>query len=43
LRAPNIAVGQKVPVALPGTKLPNGMVMQEVEIRGVKSWRDALR
>lgn len=35
--APNIEVGQKVPVALLGTKLPNGMEMKEVEIRGVKS------
>ena len=35
--APNIQIGQKVPVALLGTKLPNGMVMKEVEIRGVKS------
>lgn len=35
--APNIEVGQKVAVALLGTKLPNGMVMKEVEIRGIKS------
>ena len=35
--APNIKVGQKVPLALLGTKLPNGMEMKEVEIRGVKS------
>jgi len=35
--APNIKIGQKVPVALLGTRLPNGMVMKEVEIRGVKS------
>jgi phenylalanyl-tRNA synthetase beta chain len=35
--APNIEVGQKVAVALLGTKLPNGMEMKEVEIRCVKS------
>jgi len=35
--APNIQVGQLVPVALVGTKLP-GMEIKEVEIRGVKSF-----
>ena len=35
--APNIEVGQKVAVAMLGAKLPNGMIMKEVEIRGVKS------
>lgn len=42
--APNIAVGQKVPLALVGTKLPaspaggpNGIEIKEAEIRGVKS------
>ena len=35
--APNIEVGQKVPLALVGTKLPNGVEIKEAEIRGVKS------
>jgi phenylalanyl-tRNA synthetase beta chain len=35
--APNIKIGQKVPVALVGAKLPNGMEIKEVEIRGIKS------
>jgi len=36
--AQNIKVGDKVPVALVGTKLPNGMEIKEAEIRGVKSF-----
>ncbi|HAT73494.1 MAG: Phenylalanine-tRNA ligase beta subunit [Candidatus Moranbacteria bacterium GW2011_GWF2_36_839] len=36
--APNIEVGQKVPVALVGTKLPNGIEIKEAEIRGEKSF-----
>ncbi len=36
--AKNITVGQKVPVALVGAKLPNGMEIKEAEIRGVKSF-----
>ena len=35
--APNIEVGQKVPVALVRAKLPNGIILKEAEIRGVKS------
>ncbi|HOW60344.1 MAG TPA: hypothetical protein P5548_02665 [Candidatus Moranbacteria bacterium] len=35
--APNIETGQKVPVALLGAKLPNGIEIKEAEIRGVKS------
>ena len=35
--APNIRVGQKVPVALLGTVLPNGIEIKEAEIRGVRS------
>ncbi len=35
--APNVAVGQKVPVALIGAALPNGVVIKESEIRGQKS------
>ncbi|MFZ2193377.1 MAG: phenylalanine--tRNA ligase subunit beta [Candidatus Moraniibacteriota bacterium] len=36
--AKNIAVGDKVPVALIGTKLPNGIEIKEAEIRGEKSF-----
>jgi len=36
--APNINIGDKVPVATVGTKLPNGMEIKEAEIRGVKSF-----
>lgn len=35
--APNIAVGQKVPLALVGTTLANGMTLKPVKIRGVRS------
>ncbi len=35
--APNIAVGQKVPLARIGTTLPGGMTLKPVKIRGVKS------
>ncbi|TAK95381.1 phenylalanine--tRNA ligase subunit beta, partial [Patescibacteria group bacterium] len=35
--APNIQVGQKVPVALVGAKLPNGLEIKPAEIRGAKS------
>lgn len=35
--APNITVGQKVPVALPGTTLPNGLTLEKATIRGVAS------
>ena len=36
--APNVAVGQNVPVALVGAKLPNGLEIKESEIRGEKSY-----
>ncbi|MCX6797780.1 MAG: phenylalanine--tRNA ligase subunit beta [Candidatus Falkowbacteria bacterium] len=35
--APNVAVGQMVPVALVGAKLPNGLEIKESAIRGAKS------
>ena len=36
--APNILVGDIVPVAMVGAKLPNGMEIKEAEIRGIKSF-----
>ncbi|TSD02278.1 MAG: EMAP domain-containing protein [Parcubacteria group bacterium Athens0714_25] len=36
--AKNIEVGQKVPVALVGAKLPNGLEIREAQIRGEKSF-----
>ena len=35
--APNVAVGQKVPVALLGAKMAGGMEIKKVKIRGVES------
>ncbi len=35
--APNVEVGQKVPVAQEGTKLPGGLLIQRSKIRGVES------
>lgn len=36
--APNIQVGQLVPVATVGTKLPGGIEIKEASIRGVRSF-----
>lgn len=35
--APNVAVGQKVPLAMAGTTLPNGLTLKKAVIRGVES------
>ncbi|RPI79843.1 MAG: phenylalanine--tRNA ligase subunit beta [Desulfobacteraceae bacterium] len=35
--APNLAKGQITPLALPGTTLPNGMIVKESKIRGERS------
>ncbi|MCF7860208.1 phenylalanine--tRNA ligase subunit beta [Patescibacteria group bacterium] len=35
--APNVAVGQRVAVALVGATLPNGLVIKDAEIRGERS------
>lgn len=35
--APNIEVGQKVPVAQEGTQLPGGLLIQRSKIRGIES------
>ncbi|GAW92271.1 phenylalanine--tRNA ligase subunit beta [Calderihabitans maritimus] len=35
--APNVAVGQRVPVALPGAQLPSGLKISTTSLRGVES------
>lgn len=35
--APNVEVGQKVPVAVAGTRLPDGRLIEQTVIRGVES------
>ncbi|MFA6029779.1 MAG: phenylalanine--tRNA ligase subunit beta [Elusimicrobiota bacterium] len=35
--APNVAAGQRVPFALPGAKLPGGLVIAKTKIRGSES------
>lgn len=36
--APNVAAGQKVPVALVGSRLPDGMVIKKAKLRGQPSF-----
>ncbi|MDD6088287.1 MAG: phenylalanine--tRNA ligase subunit beta [Desulfovibrionaceae bacterium] len=36
--APNVAQGQTVPVALPGTVMPGGMAIKKAKLRGVPSY-----
>ncbi len=36
--APNVAAGQKVPVALVGTKMPDGMMIKKAKLRGAPSF-----
>ncbi|MEO1247573.1 MAG: phenylalanine--tRNA ligase subunit beta [Pseudomonadota bacterium] len=35
--APNVAVGMKTPLGVPGVKLPNGLKLRKSKIRGVES------
>ena len=35
--APNVAAGQKVPVALVGTTMPGGLVIKKAKLRGAPS------